>query len=135
MQQELTRPGVIKKYLLSKYLLSTKSLEAKKTFGTIFPLEDVGRVRELFKGNEWKDWILKPNLEGGENCVFGDEIPRFLEGIREEEMASYILMEKFKAPVNTGFLMGAEGVYEGPQYLNLGFWAFVCGDMMAVSWR
>lgn len=120
IQQELTRPGV-----LERYLPPEKCSLLRKTFMLIHPLDasPEGLMTRKVALSEGKagDYVLKPNLEGGSNNVYGDDIPEFLSQVdMQQTWDSYILMQKINAPLVGGVLISSVSGYQGPTVSELG---------------
>ncbi|KAK4548330.1 hypothetical protein LTR36_010200 [Oleoguttula mirabilis] len=120
VQQALTEPDVLKRFL---------------------PVGDAERVRDTFmpistldtsaKGLQARlnatdaaqavHYVLKPNLEGGGNNIYGSKIPALLGSLPEEEWSKYILMRLIEPPEEIqGVLLTAEELYQGPVVSELG---------------
>lgn len=69
-----------------------------------------------------RHYILKPNLEGGGNNVYGEDIPYFLETVPERDWGGrgYVLMERIQPPKQEGLLMMVGGIYQGSVVSELG---------------
>lgn len=67
-----------------------------------------------------KDYVLKPNLEGGGHNIYRQDIPGFLSTLPEEEWQKFILMRCIDPLKQNGHLMLAEELYTGPVVGELG---------------
>ena len=125
VQQVLTQPGVLEKYLcdeerwgmeytfglaevdevraswMGMWGLEEDEPDAGASDGTPVPgqLETVGvrRAREASAS-----LVLKPQREGGGNNVYKDAIPKFLDGLAPEEWPGWIAMRLIAAPEGLG---------------------------------
>jgi len=120
VQQELTVPGV-----LERFLTSPEDVEKiRGTFTSIYPLDTTPqglKARKLALEQPEK-YVLKPQREGGGNNVYRSKIPGFLKSIDEALWSGYILMELIEPPpaqgvivrngeVLSGGVIGEVGVY------------------------
>ncbi|PNS15361.1 Glutathione synthetase [Sphaceloma murrayae] len=111
---------------LSHFLPASRASEVLKTFAPIYPLDTspAGQhARSLALDPETaKNYVLKPQREGGGNNVYRTKIPDFLRGIPEAQWPAYILMEMINPPplqnvilrngeVQKGGVIGELGVY------------------------
>lgn len=114
MQQVLTEPGVLERYLG----------DAHKWGGEVFTREDINEVR----ANWMEMWglaeedgmtkarrlatslVLKPQREGGGNNVYKDAIPAFLDALPPKDREAWIAMELIVPPKGTSnYLIKAGG--------------------------
>lgn len=116
VQQALTRPGAVERFLSSE-----KAAIVRETFMPIYDLfGEEGRIigRDIEKA---KDYVLKPNLEGGGHNIYRRDIPAFLLLMPEDRWKDYILMRLIEPPEDTiGILMPPGGLYQGPLVSELG---------------
>ena len=119
VQQALTTPGAVERFLSPE--------KAKQVRSTFMPMQILDASPEGLKARaivadreKLKDYILKPNLEGGGNNVYGEEIAEFMKSVPEREWQKYILMEKIQAPYEEGVLMMVDGIYQGSVVSELG---------------
>ncbi|KAI0173223.1 glutathione synthase [Hypoxylon sp. FL1284] len=119
VQQELTRPGT-----LEKYLEPENAFLLRQTFMTQYPMdesEDGRKALQLALDERiCENYILKPSLEGGGHNVFGEDIPDFLESITPQERSKFILMRKIDPPESYGALVSPTRVFQGPVVSELG---------------
>ncbi|KAK5133146.1 hypothetical protein LTR08_008170 [Meristemomyces frigidus] len=120
VQQALTEEGAVERFLSAD--------DAHRVRATFMPIVKVDKVAEgqLFREiatdpRQASHFVLKPNLEGGGNNVYGTKIPDFLASIPDEQWSKYILMRLIVPPGDTsGVLMMMEELYEGPVISELG---------------
>lgn len=57
-----------------------------------------------------KNFVLKPQREGGGNNIYGDDIVPFLtEVLQSDEKNAYILMDRLSPPVTTNYMVRPGG--------------------------
>ena len=120
VQQELTVPGVLERFLPDKDT-------ADKISDTFMPTHrldesETGRsMRELVQQKSFAGrHVLKPPGDGGGHNVYGEDITGFLEGVAKEEWRQYILMEKMTPPKLNNVLMLPQGFHHGEVISELG---------------
>lgn len=76
-----------------------------------------------------KNWVLKPQREGGGNNIYGQELSDFLQKNRNNNMlTNYILMKRiFPKPQTTAFLRKNE-ILVLPSISELGVYGVFLGD-------
>mmetsp|Transcript_18308 Transcript_18308/g.36892 ORF Transcript_18308/g.36892 Transcript_18308/m.36892 type:complete len:523 (+) Transcript_18308:301-1869(+) len=68
-----------------------------------------------------RDFVLKPQREGGGNNLYDDDLVKELKSMSYDERGAFILMQKIMPPSVPGKLVrGGEIVYEGPCVCELG---------------
>lgn len=67
-----------------------------------------------------KDYVLKPNLEGGGHNIYRTDIPVFLSALPEEDWHKYILMRCIEPFEQHGHLLLVDELYRGPIISELG---------------
>ena len=120
VQQALGEIGV-----LERFLDEEKAARVRSTFMPMYKLDasDAGqRARKVATDPEQaKHYVLKPNLEGGGNNVYGSGIPDFLASVPKDQWHKYILMRLIEPPADIdGVLMTAERLHQGPVVSELG---------------
>lgn len=118
-QEALTRPGAVERFLPTQ-----QAARIRQTFMPMqaLDLSDKGRVARQRALNPVtaKDYVLKPNLEGGGHNVYRDDIAGFLSTLPEEKWQNYILMRCIEPVEQEGHLLLAEELYQGPVIAELG---------------
>jgi glutathione synthase len=117
VQQALTAPGEIERFISPQ-----NAAILRETFVMVHPLDsslEGLHARELVRGLDCSNYILKPSLEGGGNNIY-DRIPEFLGSIPLSQWSSYVLMERIHSPVSKNVLMGPAGVDGGQVVSELG---------------
>ncbi|KAJ2819945.1 Glutathione synthetase [Coemansia erecta] len=74
--------------------------QVRECFVGLYPLdssEDGQRALELAVSDP-SNYVVKPQREGGGYNSYGDDIPRLLNSISDEERQGYILMDLIRAP-------------------------------------
>ncbi len=112
---------------LSRFLSNpSTATHVRKTFAAIYPLDDspAGEQAKTLATDpeKAKEYVLKPQREGGGNNIYRTAIPSFLASIPEAKWKGYILMELIEPPalnnsilrngkIETGGVIGELGVY------------------------
>ncbi|KAI6087710.1 glutathione synthase [Hypoxylon rubiginosum] len=119
VQQELTRPGA-----LERFLDPEGASILRPTFAPQFPVDESEDGRNALRiasdREAAENYVLKPSLEGGGHNIFGRDIPDFLEAIPPQEKNKYILMEKIRPPMSHGILVSPMMIFQGPVISELG---------------
>ncbi|KAJ7331892.1 hypothetical protein JRQ81_014072 [Phrynocephalus forsythii] len=105
VQQELTRPGV-----LERFLPPEAAVQLRATFAGLYSLEmdEEGNKMVAMAIADPDRFVLKPQREGGGNNLYGDELKQALEKIKDSpERTSYILMDKIKPLPTLNYLLRA----------------------------
>ncbi|KAK5115377.1 hypothetical protein LTR85_009837 [Meristemomyces frigidus] len=128
VQQALTESAA-----LERFLTSADAGRVRSTFMPMYTLNSSPvrlHARAIaMDAAQAVHYVLKPNLEGGGNNVYGSNIPGFLAGIPAEQWSQYILMRLIEPPKDThGELLTADELYQGPVVSELGVFG-------AVMWR
>ncbi|XP_038067931.1 glutathione synthetase-like [Patiria miniata] len=102
IQQELSRPGVLEKFLDNPEIID----DIRATFAGQYHLElnEEGDAAAAMGIQNPEGYVLKPQREGGGNNFYGEELSqklRELEG--KEERAAYILMERVQPQVVSNY--------------------------------
>ncbi|XP_007906850.1 glutathione synthetase isoform X2 [Callorhinchus milii] len=94
VQQELTRPGVLEKFLYD----NPEAVERiRATFVGLYSFDEgeEGDKVVAMAMAEPEHFVLKPQREGGGNNSFGEELKQLLGSLKDSpERSAYILMEK-----------------------------------------
>nr|XP_020638061.1 glutathione synthetase isoform X1 [Pogona vitticeps]XP_020638063.1 glutathione synthetase isoform X1 [Pogona vitticeps]XP_020638064.1 glutathione synthetase isoform X1 [Pogona vitticeps] len=107
VQQELSRPGVLERFLPNTPEVVTR---LRATFAGLYSLEmDAEGDKMVATAIAAPDrFVLKPQREGGGNNLYGDELKQVLEKIKDSpERTSYILMDKIKPLPSLNYLLRA----------------------------
>jgi glutathione synthetase len=119
VQQALAVPGA-----LERFLEVDEALSVRKTFVTMYPLDESDRGEQGRKAAmdpaSAEQHVLKPSLEGGGHNIYGSDIPLYLEDLPPDNWNTYILQEKITPPAVTNYLMSSTGFYQGPVISELG---------------
>ena len=120
VQQELTRLGALERFLPPKQC----SL-LRETFMPMYPLDNSTQglqAREMaLDESRVGDYIFKPNLEGGSNNIYDDDIPEFLAKVdMQQAWDNYVLMRKIEPPSVHGVLISPISGHQGPTISELG---------------
>ncbi|KAI1134777.1 glutathione synthase [Hypoxylon sp. FL0543] len=119
VQQELTRPGVLERFLPPE--LCSK---IQPTFMSQYPMDEseTGRRAQKIASDRQlaENYILKPSLEGGGHNIHGQDIPAFLQSVPENQWSKYVLMERIHPPSTHGVLVSHIDTHRGPVVSELG---------------
>ncbi|XP_022083931.1 glutathione synthetase-like [Acanthaster planci] len=102
IQQELSRPGVLEKFLDDPAIIA----DIRATFAGQYHLEldEEGDAAAIMGIRDPERYVLKPQREGGGNNFFGDELMQTLTELQgKEERAAYILMERIHPQVISNY--------------------------------
>ncbi|XP_069507915.1 glutathione synthetase [Ambystoma mexicanum] len=107
VQQELSRPGALERFLASK---PEAIARIRGTFAGLYSLdegEEGDKTAAMALANPER-FVLKPQREGGGNNFYGEEIKDVLENIKDpSERTSYILMDKIRPQPFRNYLLKA----------------------------
>lgn len=119
VQQALSMPGVLERFLPSENCASLR-----KTF---MPMQVLDaslhglEARKIAQDPERaKNYVLKPNRDGGGHNIHRSDIPTFLAQKSVESWPNYVLMRLIEPPPTTGALMTFEELYVGEVISELG---------------
>jgi glutathione synthetase len=106
VQEYLTRENVIEKYINDQNL----SANIRSTFASMFTFDNQQTRKENIQliQEKSKDFVLKPNREGGGNNKYGDDILNLIKN-ESNHLNSYIAMEKIYPPKCTTCLIKPNG--------------------------
>ncbi|KAI0128910.1 hypothetical protein BJ170DRAFT_352174 [Xylariales sp. AK1849] len=94
-------PSILHRFL-SPATHPTSLDDLESTFTNIYPLDTSSagqRARELALDSEkCKNFVLKPQREGGGNNIYRSSIPSFLKSVPDAHWGAYILMELITPP-------------------------------------
>ncbi|CAN9515877.1 unnamed protein product [Ophioblennius macclurei] len=136
IQQELARPGVLERFFPGQPEVAE---QVRATFTGLYTLDmgpegDKTVAMALAAPDRF---VLKPQREGGGNNIYGSEICRVLEGLKQSsERMAYILMDKIRPAPVQNYLLRRDGPLEISTCLSeLGvFGAYVRqGDSMVMN--
>lgn len=117
VQQELTKSGV-----LEKFLTETKKIEAvREVFMGIYGLEfdEHGDRAVQMALEKPENFVLKPQREGGGYNIYDNDIKELMLKIQNtKERLSYVLMERIFPPTSTGYMI-VPGASNPPSLVDL----------------
>ncbi|KAI9713398.1 MAG: hypothetical protein M1828_001432 [Chrysothrix sp. TS-e1954] len=122
VQQILATPGSkhVERFLPYEGVAS----RLKETFAPMYPLDtsEAGQEgRKLALNPETaKQFVLKPQREGGGNNIYRSAIPEFLSSISEHQWPAYILMEMIEPPAQQNSILRNGEVQKGGVICELG---------------
>jgi len=121
-------PPILERFVSSKSDIS--SLE--ETFTNIYPLDSTPSgltARKIALDPEaCKDYVLKPQREGGGNNVYRSAIPQLLNSLPETHWKSYILMEIITPPPVQNMILRNGVVEKGGVICELGIYGTCLWD-------
>lgn len=119
VQQALTKDGQ-----LARFLPIEEAVRVKQIFMPMYCLDesvDGHRMRRVATDPiSCMNYVLKPNLEGGGNNIYRENIAPFLAKIDPKRWSQYILMELIRPPPLINYLMMPQELYHGPVVSELG---------------
>ncbi|KAK5115026.1 hypothetical protein LTR62_001723 [Meristemomyces frigidus] len=122
VQRALAEAGVVERF--STGLDGAQVAAVKDTFMSMYALGDMAtdEGKEVALDHSFmKDYVLKPNLEGGGNNIFSTDIPAFLEHIPLNDWHRYNYQRLITPPAETtGILLTTNEIYQGPVVSELG---------------
>ncbi|KAK4298479.1 hypothetical protein Pmani_029177 [Petrolisthes manimaculis] len=103
VQQEIARPGVLK-----RFLTESEAEQVGQLFTGLYTLDrsaEGDKAVQMAMENP-DHFVLKPQREGGGNNVYGAEIKEVLERLKDsQEREAYILMDRIRPPVQQNYLV------------------------------
>ncbi|KAJ1849465.1 Glutathione synthetase, partial [Coemansia sp. RSA 2708] len=116
IQQVLAQPGVVERFIDDQ----ETAQQIRECFVGLYPLDSSPDGQKAFEAalNNPHNYVVKPQREGGGYNSYGDDIPKLLGSLSEEERKGYILMDLIRAPgfnsmlLRNGELFSAEVVSE-----------------------
>ncbi|KAK7689952.1 hypothetical protein QCA50_006592 [Cerrena zonata] len=114
VQEVLTQPGVLEKYLTGPEFTSADLAAIRETWMEMWSLDQSGNEGVDKARDQALDLVLKPQREGGGNNVYKESIPSFLDNLAKSEREAWIAMKLIAAPTDMGnYLVRAGGGTEG----------------------
>ncbi|XP_033218865.1 glutathione synthetase-like [Belonocnema kinseyi] len=129
IQQVLTQPGVVEKFLNGEKISS----RVRKIYTGMYPLDftvEGDRAIEMAIENP-ENFVLKPQREGGGNNIFGKNIKTFLTSIKgKKERTSWILMDKIYPPSQKNYFIrpGSDDYEKIDADYEVGIFGVIIGD-------
>ena len=128
VQKALAQDGALDRFLRSE----DGQMQRATVQRTFMPMHVLDRSPEGLQARKLAlnpetvvQYVLKPNMDGGGNNVFGEDIPIFLADTPESEWHRFVLMRLIAQPEGTrGTLMTEDGIYEGSVVSELGILGF-----------
>lgn len=127
VQQVLATPEMGGSPIYDRFIKGLPNADAlTDTFTNIYPMDTSPAGLEARKKATdpelCKDFVLKPQREGGGNNIYRSAIPEFLKSIPETHWASYILMELITPPPAKNIILRNGQVEEGGIISELGIY-------------
>ncbi|KAJ1660975.1 Glutathione synthetase, partial [Coemansia sp. RSA 25] len=116
IQQVLAQPGIVERFIDDPQAAAL----VRECFVGLYPLDNSDEGNRAFEAAmaNPSNYVVKPQREGGGYNTYGDEIPKLLGSLSDEERKGYILMELIRAPgfknilLRNGQLVASEVVSE-----------------------
>ncbi|TQN72899.1 Glutathione synthetase large chain, partial [Colletotrichum shisoi] len=109
-----------------------QTAEVFQTFTNIFPMDtsEAGlKARKIAQDPELcRNYVLKPQREGGGNNHYREDIPEFLKKTPETHWGSYILMELITPPKQDNVILRNGNLEEGGVICELGIYGTAVWD-------
>ncbi|KAH7349481.1 glutathione synthetase [Plectosphaerella cucumerina] len=116
-------PSVLGRFLADD---APSTAEVWRTFTNIFPMDtsEAGlRARQIALDPELcKNYVLKPQREGGGNNYYREDIPVFLKSTPESHWGAHILMELITPPRQENVILRNGSIEEGGVVCELGIY-------------
>jgi len=126
IQGALTRPGVVEKYVSADVAARLRTV-----FAGMYTLGDGSAEAREAKEKALaapKEYVLKPQREGGGNNLYDVEMVQLLSTATDEELEAYILMDIIKAPVAPSLFMRKGQVFEVEATTELGIYGVIVAE-------
>lgn len=120
MQQIWAMPNV-----LEKFLSKEQAQILRKCFTEIYSLDDSNMCQKAIEN--YKDYLLKPQREGGGNLIFGEKVKEILSNVTQERKDAYILMKRIKPKPQTTHILRDGEVFMGEAVFELGTFGLFLG--------
>lgn len=102
IQQELTKPGVLERFLHDKDAIA----KVRESFAGLWSLENDGGDHILEEAvAKPEGFVLKPQREGGGNNIYGKDVATTIKKLNQEELAAYVLMQRIFPTVHDSYLV------------------------------
>ncbi|KAK7082758.1 hypothetical protein SK128_001378 [Halocaridina rubra] len=127
VQQELAINGVLK-----KFLSDSEAAQVGQLFTGLYTLDrspEGDKAVEMALAHPEK-FVLKPQREGGGNNVYGEDIKKILEKIKDSvEREAYILMDRIRPPLQNNYLVKSHNPVSLTEVVSeLGIFGVVIGN-------
>ncbi|THH29366.1 hypothetical protein EUX98_g4820 [Antrodiella citrinella] len=124
VQEELTKPGVLERFLFGDKYAKTFTPEdlvnIRSTWMEMWSLDSGGDDGVVKARTHAANLVLKPQREGGGNNVYKEAIPPFLDTLPEKERTAWIAMRLITTPKGLGnYLVRAGGGTNGAVKANV----------------
>ncbi|KAH7961477.1 hypothetical protein HPB52_009320 [Rhipicephalus sanguineus] len=104
VQQVLAQPDVLERFFTNKVIADS----IRATFTGLYSLDltpEGHKAAEEAIANP-RNYVLKPQREGGGNNVYGDDVRNKLQALgRTKEREGYILMDLIQPPITTNYIV------------------------------
>ena len=128
MQHLMSKPEIWLRFGYSQAEYEVQS----KTFSPSFCVSDFDSKESLedyiLQHGGWKEWVLKPQRDGGCNNFFGEEIKPFFLKSTFEELKPFILHKKIHVVSRTGIFTNWKSTYVRELDDELGLYHYILSD-------
>lgn len=103
VQQVLARPGTLRRFLKDE----TKIAAISSVCTGLYSLDKDDNCEEAIAlALAAPDrFVLKPQREGGGHNIYGQDIPKTLKALSDDERSAYILMDRIVPPLSRGYIL------------------------------
>ena len=105
IQQVLAQPGGVERFLDNPEEVA----QVRATFAHLWSLDDPDPALLQNIVDDPDKYVLKPQLEGGGNNMYDQDMVMAVQSMSKEELASYILMERLRPPRSHANVLVREG--------------------------
>ncbi|XP_049269160.1 glutathione synthetase isoform X2 [Rhipicephalus sanguineus] len=128
VQQVLAQPDVLERFFTNKVIADS----IRATFTGLYSLDltpEGHKAAEEAIANP-RNYVLKPQREGGGNNVYGDDVRNKLQALgRTKEREGYILMDLIQPPITTNYIVRlGDEVSKCNVVSELGIFGVILGD-------
>ncbi|KAJ2316923.1 Glutathione synthetase [Coemansia sp. RSA 2704] len=126
IQQVLAQPGVVERFIDDQ----ETAQQIRECFVGLYPLDSSPDGQKAFEAaiNNPRNYVVKPQREGGGYNSYGDDIPKLLGSLSEEERKGYILMDLIRAPGFNSMLLRNGELFPAEVVSELGIYGIWVSD-------
>ncbi|KAJ2185488.1 Glutathione synthetase, partial [Coemansia sp. RSA 530] len=126
IQQVLANPGVVERFIDD----AETAARVRECFVGLYPLDNTSQGKQATRMalHEPHKYVVKPQREGGGYNVYGDDIPKLLTSVSDEERKGYILMDLIRAPPFNSVLVRNGEVVVASVVSELGIYGIFVSD-------
>ncbi|XP_075739387.1 glutathione synthetase isoform X4 [Rhipicephalus microplus] len=128
VQQVLAQPDVLERFFTNKVIANS----IRATFTGLYSLDLTPQGHKAAEEAiaHPRNYVLKPQREGGGNNVYGDDVRNKLQALgRTKEREGYILMDLIQPPITTNYIVrSTEEASKCNVVSELGIFGVILGD-------